>query len=171
MNNKGFAFYENYWTMIQSLEPAQQKEVLYAIVQYGITGKMVDANQMPLGYAMTQGIKQSIDNSVHRWENNAVKATEKQDAIISRDIEIENLIRQGLTSDDIGKELGVSGSTIRRSSAWKRRKEILCKDKEAFVHDAQNFAQNVNEGVSVQDSQNVQNMNNLCAQSGTSFDF
>lgn len=120
-NRKGFAFYANYWDSIQSLSLEQQKEVCYAIARYGITGELVDAAEMPIGFAMTQGISQSIDNSVARWELNSHRATEKQDSLLTRDMRIAELCNQGLNSREIGEKIGVSEATVRRSPAWKNR--------------------------------------------------
>lgn len=121
--SKGFAFYANYWKAIEHLPLQQQKEVCYAIVKYGITGEMVDPAEMPLGYTVTQSVKQSIDNSVERWEANVFKATEKQVAKTSRDVLIAEFADQGMRISEIARELGVSESTIKRSEGWKNRKQ------------------------------------------------
>ena len=60
--NRGFAFYENFWTSIEQLPIEQQKDICYALVKYGITGEMVDATDNALGFAMTQAFKPAIDN-------------------------------------------------------------------------------------------------------------
>ena len=120
--NKGFAFYENYWSSIQSLPLEQQKEVCYAIVKYGITGEMVDPAIMPIGHAITQGIHHSIDNSVTRWEVSAQNNVQRQIDAAEKKSTIEELVAAGLNSREIAEQLGLDPSTVRRSSAWKNRK-------------------------------------------------
>jgi len=128
MNNKGFAFYESYWNAIQSLDIEQQKEVAYAIMKYGITNEMVDPAEMPIGYALTVSNQLSIDNSVDRWEANAQKATHKEDARISREVQIGELAAQGKKMSEIAELLGVSERTVGRSTAWLNRPKKLNKN-------------------------------------------
>ena len=120
-NSKGFGFYESYWSSIQHLPLEQQKEVCYAIAKYGITGDMVDPNEMPFGFALTQANKLSIDNSVFRWEANAQKATMKEDKKIAREQQVQQLIDEGRTLKEIAVEMGLSESTVKRTESWKNR--------------------------------------------------
>ena len=123
--NNGFAFYKNYWESIEALPIDQQKEVCYAICYYGITGEMVNPASFPFGYAMAQGFKPAIDNSVDRWNNNIQKAEVKHNSVADRDEKIAELILQGLNSVQIGKELDMNPSTVRKTRPWQFRYDIL----------------------------------------------
>ena len=123
--NRGFAFYENYWSSIQALPLEQQKEVCYAIVKYGITGEMVDPAIMPIGYTMTQSIHQAIDNSVSRWENNVQNNVQRKESSMEKKYTIEDLVAAGYNSREIADKLGLDPSTVRRAPAWKNRKERM----------------------------------------------
>ena len=132
--NNGFAFYQNYWEAIQSLPIDQQKEVCYAIVCYGITGEMVNPASFPIGYAMTQGFKPAIDNSVDRWNNNVAKAERKALNAADRDAVISDLIQQGMNSVEIAEELGMQPSTVRKTRAWRSRINHSFEAKRENVH-------------------------------------
>ena len=146
--NNGFAFYQNYWEAIQSLPIDQQKEVCYAIVYYGITGEMVNPASFPIGYAMTQGFKPAIDNSVDRWNSNVVKAEIKHDSYAERDDAIIELIKEGLNSAEIADKLGMSSSAVRKTRAWRSR----------FLIGSESSEENVKNGKIVNNVQNGKNV-------------
>ena len=127
--NPGFAWYQNFYTSIENLPIEQQKEICYAIVKYGITGKMVDSKEMPLGYSFTIINQRSIDDSVDRWVLNQNKANYKIDKTMSRDLAIAKLIKEGLNSKEIAEQISevygkISDSAIRKSNPWKEKDNI-----------------------------------------------
>lgn len=120
--NPGFAFYENFFTSIEHLPLEEIKEDLYAIVKYGITGELVDKQEMPHGYSYVLGHKLSIDGSIKRWNNNTEKTITKIEKIKPQDKEIANLLISGVVvSDDIGAALTkpISGPAVRQKQVWK----------------------------------------------------
>ena len=123
--NRGFAFYENFWTSIEQLSIEQQKDICYAIVKYGITGEMVNANESALGFAMTQAFKPAIDNSVERFNNNSENGTKGgRPAKVSKDKLVEFLKNNPkATAKQAAEYCGVSESAIQKREEWKNRKK------------------------------------------------
>ena len=123
--NRGFAFYENFWTSIEHLSIEQQKEICYSIVKYGITGEMVDINENAIGFAMTQAFKPAIDNSIERFNNNSENGTKGgRPAKIAKD-KLEVFLKENpkATAKQAAEYCGVSESTIQKREEWKNRKK------------------------------------------------
>lgn len=123
--NRGFAFYENFWTSIEKLPIEQQKDICYALVKYGITGEMVDATDNALGFAMTQAFKPAIDNSVERFNSNSENGTKGgRPAKIVKD-KLEDFLKENpkATAKQAAEYCGVSESTIQKREEWKNRKK------------------------------------------------
>lgn len=122
-NNKGFAFYQNFWESIENLDEAQQKEICYAIAKYGITGEMVDVATNPLGFSMTNAFKPAIDNSVERFNNNSANGAKggrpnKIDGPMLTQFLIEH---PDATAAVAAQHFGVSASAIQKREEWKNR--------------------------------------------------
>lgn len=123
--NRGFAFYENFWTSIENLSIEQQKDICYALVKYGITGEMVDATDNALGFAMTQAFKLAIDNSVERFNSNSENGTKGgRPAKVVKD-KLEEYLKENpkATAKQAAEYCGVSESTIQKREEWKNRKK------------------------------------------------
>lgn len=123
--NRGFAFYENFWTSIENLSIEQQKDICYALVKYGITGEMVDATDNALGFAMTQAFKLAIDNSVERFNSNSENGTKGgRPAKVAKD-KLEEFLKENpkATAKQAAEYCGVSESTIQKREEWKNRKK------------------------------------------------
>lgn len=123
-NNRGFAFYENFWTSVQALPLDQQKDVFYAIIKYGITGEEVSIEESPIGFSFTQAFKPSLDNSVDRFNHNQEngKRGGRPSKIDSE--KLRALVAKGMTAQAISEELGVSKSTIEKRDEWKHRNDF-----------------------------------------------
>lgn len=123
MKNKGFAFYQNFWDSVETLPLEQQKDVIYAIVKYGITGEM-DTN--PLGVAMTQAFKPAIDNSVERFNNNSDNGKIGGRPSKLSSIELTNYLLQNprATAKQVSERFGVTESAIQKREEWKNRKSL-----------------------------------------------
>lgn len=124
--NRGFAFYENFWTSIEKLPIEQQKDICYAVVKYGITGEMVDATDNALGFAMTQAFKPAIDNSVERFNSNSENGTKGGRPVKIVKEELIEVLRGNpkITAKEVAEKLGVSESAIQKREEWKNRKSL-----------------------------------------------
>ena len=121
--NAGFGFYKNFWEAIENLPLEQQKEVCYAVVKYGITNELVDVKEFPLGHTLVLAWKTSLDNSIDRWEQNKQKASVKRSIVVDRENAIGECVDRGLSLKEIAQEIGMSESTVKRSEAWRNRKQ------------------------------------------------
>lgn len=123
--NRGFAFYENFWTSIEKLPIEQQKDICYALVKYGITGEMVDATDNALGFAMTQAFKPAIDNSVERFNSNSENGTKggRPAKVVKDKLEVFLKENPKATAKQAAEYCGVSESTIQKREEWKNRKK------------------------------------------------
>jgi hypothetical protein len=123
MKNKGFAFYQNFWDSVESLPLEQQKDVIYAIVKYGITGE-IDTN--PLGVAMTQAFKPAIDNSVERFNSNSENGRigGRPTKIASSEISSYLVEHPRATAKEVAEYFGVTESAIQKREEWKNRKNM-----------------------------------------------
>ena len=163
--NPGFAFYDNFYKSIENLPIEQQKEICYAVVKYGITFEMVDANEMPLGYSFAQAWHEAIENSVDRWVLNQNKANFKIDAAMSRDAMIAELINEGYNSVRIAEKISeltgkeIDASTIRKSNPWKETndKDFAVKWLGENVKNSQNGTCECDVNVNSQERENVKN--------------
>lgn len=121
--NKGFAFYENFWSTVEQFPEEQQKEAIWAIVKYGITGEMVDAKKYPIGAMAAGMVKPSIDNSVERFNSNSDnggrggRPTKVSDSEITEYLELN----PGVTSKEVAEYFGMSASAVQKREAWKNR--------------------------------------------------
>lgn len=136
VKNKGFSFYENFWTSIESLPLEQQKNVCYAIAKYGITGEIDDD---PLASAMTQAFKISIDNSAERFNTNNENGRAGGRPIKASDEEIKQFLIQypTSTSAQVASYFGMSASAIQKRDIWKKRKEFIEDSVEKVINDKQ----------------------------------
>ena len=123
MKNKGFAFYQNFWDSVENLPLEQQKDVVYAIVKYGITGEM-DVN--PLGVAMTQAFKPAIDNSIERFNGNLENGRIGGRPSKMSSIELTNYLLQNprATAREASEHFGVTESAIQKREEWRNRKNL-----------------------------------------------
>lgn len=123
MKNKGFSFYQNFWDSIESLPMDQQKDVVYAIVKYGITGEMDTSN--PLGAAMTQAFKISIDNSIERFNvsTEAGKLGGRPSKVSGT--ALADYLRENpkATAKTVAEHFGMSESAVQKREEWKNRKK------------------------------------------------
>lgn len=121
--NKGFSFYENMWTAVANFPEDQQKEAIWAICKYGITGELVDATKYPIGAIAANMAKPSIDASTERFNNNSVngskggRPSEVTDEILKQYL-IDN---PKATSRQVAEHFGLSISTIQKKDVWKNR--------------------------------------------------
>ena len=125
--NKGFAFYENFWTSIENLPVEQQKEICFSIAKYGITNEMVDALEYPMGFAMTQAFKPSIDNSVERFNDNSINGSKGGRPSKVSGEALKEFLREHpkATAKEVAEEFGVSESAIQKREEWKNRKLLI----------------------------------------------
>ena len=126
--NPGFGFYKNFWEAIENLPLEEQKNVCYAVVKYGITNEIISSGEYPIAYALLTSWKASLDGSIERWIQNEQKSSVKKDAVISREEAIQDGINRGLSLKEIAVEIGMSESTVKRSSAWQNRKKTEVKN-------------------------------------------
>lgn len=123
--NKGFAFFENFWTSIEKLSVEQQKEVCYAIAKYGITGEMVDETEFPIGKALTQAFKMSIDKSVNKFNENSDNGTRGGRPVKVSDEELkEYIIANDVSAKEVAQHFGISESAVQKKEVWKNRKAL-----------------------------------------------
>ena len=124
--NKGFAFYENMWTAVESFPEEQQMQAVWAIVKYGITGEMVDPAKYPIGAMAAGMVKPSIDNSTLRFNNNAMHGEKGGRPIKATDEEIKQYLIEnpGATSTQVAAVFGMSASSIQKKDVWKNRKML-----------------------------------------------
>ena len=124
--NKGFAFYENMWTAVESFPEEQQMQAVWAIVKYGITGEMVDPAKYPIGAMAAGMVKPSIDNSTLRFNNNAMNGEKGGRPIKATDEEIKQYLIEnpGATSTQVAAVFGMSASSIQKKDVWKNRKML-----------------------------------------------
>lgn len=124
--NKGFAFYENMWTAVESFPEEQQMQAVWAIVKYGITGEMVDPAKYPIGAMAAGMVKPSIDNSTLRFNNNAMNGEKGGRPIKATDEEIKQYLIEnpGATSTQVAAVFGMSASSIQKKDVWKNRKTL-----------------------------------------------
>lgn len=122
MKNKGFAFYQNFWDSVENLPLEQQKDVVYAIVKYGITGE-IDTN--PLGAAMTQAFKPAIDNSIMRFNTNADngKVGGRPSKMSSAELSSYLIEHPRATAKEVSEYFGVTESAVQKRDEWKNRKK------------------------------------------------
>lgn len=127
--NKGFAFYENFWTSIENLPVEQQKEICFSIAKYGITGEMVDALECPMGFAMTQAFKLAIDNSVERFNENSLNGSKGGRPSKMSGNELKEFLREhpNVKAKEVAEKFGVSESAIQKREEWKNRKLLTTK--------------------------------------------
>lgn len=123
--NKGFAFYENFWNSVENLDREQQKEIIYAIVKYGITGEMESSIENPLGFSMTNAFKLAIDNSVERFNNGTEfgKKGGRPNKIDSGELSMFLMQNRTITAKECAKHFGVTESAIQKRPEWKDRKK------------------------------------------------
>lgn len=122
--NKGFAFYQNFWDSVENLPEAQQKDIIYSIVRYGITGQMVDPVEDPLGFSLTSAFKLAIDNSVERF-NGAQDIGQKGGRPSKVDSkELTEFLNENpnITAKEAAAHFGISESAMQKRSEWKLRK-------------------------------------------------
>lgn len=124
--NRGFAFYENMWTAVESFPEEQQMQAVWAIVKYGITGEMVDPVKYPIGAMAAGMVKPSIDNSTLRFNNNAMNGEKGGRPIKATDEEIKQYLIEnpGATSTQVAAVFGMSASSIQKKDVWKNRKTL-----------------------------------------------
>lgn len=124
--NRGFAFYENMWTAVESFPEEQQMQAVWAIVKYGITGEMVDPAKYPIGAMAAGMVKPSIDNSTLRFNNNAMNGEKGGRPIKATDEEIKQYLIEnpGATSTQVAAVFGMSASSIQKKDVWKNRKTL-----------------------------------------------
>ena len=124
--NRGFAFYENMWTAVESFPEEQQMQAVWAIVKYGITGEMVDPAKYPIGAMAAGMVKPSIDNSTLRFNNNAMNGEKGGRPIKATDEEIKQYLIEnpGATSTQVAAVFGMSASSIQKKDVWKNRKML-----------------------------------------------
>lgn len=124
--NKGFAFYENFWNSIENLPEPQQKDVVFAIAKYGITGEMVSPEENPIGYSMANAFRLAIDNSVERF-NISVENGKKggRNSKIDGD-ELKKFLSSNpkIRARDCAEKFGVTESAIQKRPEWKNRKNL-----------------------------------------------
>ena len=120
--NRSFVFYENFWASIEGLPIETQKEVCYAIAKYGIEGEMVSADEFPVGAAMVQAFKFSLDKSKKRSEGGISGG--RPESLGEEELVRFLMENKGVTSKEVAEVFGVSDTTIRRKEAWKNRQKI-----------------------------------------------
>lgn len=123
MKNKGFSFYQNFWDSVENLPVEQQKEVVYAIVKYGITGEIDTSN--PLGAAMTQAFKISIDNSIERFNVGAEsgKLGGRPSKVSGSELTEYLQANPKATAKVVAEHFGMSESAVQKREEWKNRKK------------------------------------------------
>lgn len=124
--NKGFSFYENFWTSIENLPVEQQKDVCYAIAKYGITGEMVSPLDNPIGSAMTQAFKMAIDNSVDKFNGSSDNGKKggRPSAMESDALTLYLIENPKATAKEVGAHFNVSESAVQKRIEWKNRHNL-----------------------------------------------
>lgn len=122
--NKGFAFYENMWTAVESFPEEQQMQAVWAIVKYGITGEMVDPVKYPFGAMAAGMVKPSIDVSVERFNSNSENGSKGGRPTSTSDEDIRQYLIDNpkATSRQVAEAFGMSASAIQKREVWKNRK-------------------------------------------------
>lgn len=133
--NKGFSFYENMWTAVANFPEDQQKEAIWAICKYGITGELVDATKYPIGAMAAGMVKPSIDASVERYNSSSVNGTKGGRPSKVTDEEIKEYLSRNpnATSSQVAEEFGISASSVQKKDVWKNRKLINDKENAGVV--------------------------------------
>lgn len=125
--NRGFAFYENFWNSVENLPEPQQKEVIFAIAKYGITGEMVNPIENPIGFSMTNAFKLAIDNSVERF-NMGIEYGKKggrPNKIDGEELTMFLIQNKGISAKECAERFGVTESAIQKRPEWKNRKKKI----------------------------------------------
>lgn len=145
--NKGFAFYENMWTAVESFPEEQQMQAVWAIVKYGITGEMVDPAKYPIGAMAAGMVKPSIDNSTLRFNNNAMNGEKGGRPIKATDEEIKQYLIEnpGATSTQVAAAFGMSASSIQKKDVWKNRKTLAAGSVSADVEAEKPYQKLIND--------------------------
>ena len=122
--NKGFAFYENMWTAVESFPEEQQMQAIWAIVKYGITGEMVDPAKYPFGAMAAGMVKPSIDSSVERFNSNSTNGSKggRPSGVSEEELAAFLIENPKATSKQVGEYFGISASAVQKREAWKNRK-------------------------------------------------
>lgn len=119
---KGFTVYPEYWAAIEHFDNVTKEKVCLAMIEYGITQEMPDANENPIGFAMVSAWKMAIDNSIKNHENAGEKGSKGGRPPAADYSKIQDMWNDGMSGSAIADELGIDINTLYKRPEWKERK-------------------------------------------------
>ena len=122
MKNENFIFLGEWIDNIKSQPVEMQDKILAEIVRYGAGEelKYIDDPNIAMAVNFTKGFVDAR-KAEYKEKQELGKIGGRAGKKINNE-EIWNLAKQGMKSDEIAKELGVSKSSVDHSEGWKNRK-------------------------------------------------
>lgn len=120
-SNVTFVVHQDWLDSIRELPIEQQDKIIAEFVRYGTEMELQHVDD-PVVQAFVNILKGRIDASKDAYKQKVEMSKGAGRKKKTNDIEIYQLAREGMTSAEIAKTLGISKSAVDHNEGWKNRK-------------------------------------------------